>query len=137
MELSRPDELAAQVRYARWLAWGTRVGLALLIATFLLYVLGVIAPHMPIERMPDLWRMSAADLTMETGVRPGWDWAAFLPHGDMLVLAAIAILSTCSVLCIAAVTPIFKARGERAFVTICVLEIAVLLLAASGLLAGH
>ena len=135
MELKRPDELAAQVRYARWLAWGTRVGLALLAASFALYLVGIIPPHVPIERVPELWRMSSSELMAQTGQRPGWGWAALLPRGDMLVLAAIAVLSTCSALCIAAVVPIFKARGERAFVAICVLTILVLLMAASGLLA--
>ena len=137
MDVSRPDEMAAQGRYARLLAWGVQVGLALLVASFLLYVFGIVAPHMPIERMPELWRMSASHLAMETGVRAGWGWAGFLPRGDMLVLAAIAILSTCSVLCIAAIAPIFRARGDRVFVAICVLEVLVLLLAASGVLATH
>lgn len=135
--MTRPEELAAQARYARWLAWGMRVGLALLVASFLLYVSGVVAPHVPIERLPELWRFSASQLVAETGVRPGWGWATFLPRGDMLVLAAIAILSTCSVLCLGAVAPIFKSRGERAFVAICLLEMVVLLVAASGLLATH
>ena len=135
MELTRPDELAAQVRYAKWLAWGTRVGLALLVATFVLYVVGILPPHVPIERLPELWRMSSSQLMAETGLRPGWSWAGLLARGDMLVLAAIAVLSTCSALCIAAVVPIFRARGERVFVAICVLTILVLLLAASGVLA--
>jgi hypothetical protein len=137
MELNRPGELAAQERYAKWLAWGTRVGLALLVASFALYLFGVAAPHVPIERLPELWRMPASELMAQTQLHPGWGWAALLPRGDMLVLAAMAILSTCSALCIAAVIPIFKARGERAFVAICVLTIVVLLVAASGLLARH
>ena len=138
MELNRPDELAAQARYAKWLAWGTRVGLALLVASFALYVFGVTAPHVPIERLPELWRMPASELMARTGLRAGWGWAALLPRGDTLVLAAIAILSTCSALCIAAVVPIFGARRERAFVAICVLTILVLLVALSGVLAtGH
>jgi hypothetical protein len=137
MDVTRPDEMAAQVRYAGWLTWGVRVGLALLAGSFLLYAFGVAAPHTAIERMPELWRMSAAQLSMETGVRAGWGWADFLPRGDMLVLAAIAMLATCSVLCIAAIAPIFRARGERLFVAICVLEVLVLMLAASGLLATH
>ena len=134
MELTDlPD---AQKTYARWLAWGTRIGLALLVGAFVLY-LGGLAPHVPIERLPDLWKGSAARLLAETGLAPGWAWAALLPRGDMLALAAIGILSTCSVACLAAVLPIFRRRGERAFVVICVLQIAVLALAASGLLATH
>ena len=133
MELMSPD---AQKTYARWLMWGTRIGLALLVAAFVLYLAGL-APHVPIERLPDLWNGSAARLLTETKLAPGWAWAALIPRADMLVLAAIAILSTCSVACLAAVLPIFRRRGERAFVVICVLQVAVLAVAASGVLATH
>jgi hypothetical protein len=137
MELNAPDTLAAQVRYARWLAWGTRIGLGLLVAAFLLYVFRLTSPHVPIEHLPELWKLPASHLLAETGVESGWGWSGMLPRGDMLVLAAIAILSSCSIACLAAVTPIFHARRERVFVAICILEIAVLVLAASGLLATH
>ena len=133
---SRPDELAAQSRYARWLTWGTRLGLALLVLGFLGYVGGIIAPHVPIERLPALWGRSAAELLSATGVRSGWGWAAALHRSDMLVLAAIALLASCSIPCLAAVLPVFRRRREMVFVTICLLQIAVLVLAASGLLAS-
>ena len=126
----------AQKTYARWLLWGTRLGLALLVAAFVLYVT-VLAPHVPIDRLPDLWGGPAARLLAETGLAPGWGWAALLPRGDMLALAAIALLASCSVASLAAVLPIFRRRGERAFVVICVLQVAVLALAASGILATH
>ena len=54
----------------------------------------------------------------------------------MLLIAAIALLSSISAVCVAAVISAFAQRGDRVFVAICVLQIAVLLLAASGLLAG-
>jgi hypothetical protein len=134
MELKETHD-PIQLRYARWLAWGTRVGLACLVLAFAAYVLGV-APHVPIERLPVLWELSAPELLGETGVKPGWHWASLLHRSDMLLIAAIALLSSISVACVAAVIPAFAKRGDRVFVAICVLQIAVLLLAASGLLAG-
>ena len=137
MELKKPagDALAAQRRYAQALQWGTRAGLGLLAASFLAYLLGL-APHVPIEQLPDLWQVSASELLARTRVDPGWGWAAFLPRSDMLVMAAIAILATCSVPCLLAIVPVFREAGERALWIVCVLEVLVLLLAASGLLAG-
>ena len=136
MELnSAPDPV--QARYAQWLAWGTRAGLACLLLGFAAYTFGV-APHVPIERLPALWQLSAPQLLTETGLRPGWHWASLVHRSDMLVLAAIAGLATVSLACVAAVIPLFAKRGDRVFVAICALQIAVLLLAASGLLAaGH
>ena len=132
----RPEELAAQVRYGHWLAWGTRVGLGLLVVGFVASVSGILAPQVPIERLPQLWGRPAGEFLAATGAHPGWGWAAFLHRSDMLVLAAIALLSSWSIACLAAVLPIFAARRERVFVSICALEIAVLALAASGVLAG-
>jgi hypothetical protein len=130
-------DMAAQHRYARWLAVGTCIGLALLVAAFVGYLFGA-APHVPIDKLPTLWRGSAADLLAATGLRSGWGWAGLLHRSDMLVLAAIALLTSCSIACLAAVIPIFRSRGETAFVVICILQILVLVLAASGVLAtGH
>lgn len=135
MELNATDPLAAQRRYGRWLAWGTRLGLGLLILGFLAYLAGV-APHVPIEKLPYLWERSAAHLLDHIEMPPGWGWAGFLPRSDMLMMAAIGVLASCSIPCLLAVLPVFAKSRERVFVAICVLEIAVLALAASGILAG-
>jgi hypothetical protein len=52
------------------------------------------------------------------------------------VLLAIAFISSISAACLAAIVPIFVAQRERVFVAICLLGMLVLVLAASGLLAG-
>ena len=136
MELNASGD-PVQVRYARWLAWGTRAGLAFLLLGFVAYLAGL-APHVPIDRLPALWEVPASQLLSETGLKPGWHWATLLHRSDMLVLAAIAFLSTISAACVAAVLPVFAKRGDRIFVAIGILQIVVLLVAASGLLsAGH
>jgi uncharacterized membrane protein len=56
----------------------------------------------------------------------------------MLILLGIGVLASCSIPCLAAAIVVFARRGERLFVAICVLEIAVLVVAASGwLVVGH
>jgi hypothetical protein len=137
MAVNRDDgPLAAQRRYARWLAWGTRIGVVLLALAFVLYVTGVVLPYVPIERLPELWHLSATEYLHRTGIDAGWHgWARLIGHGDMLVLGAIALLIGCSILCLAGVVPLFWQRRERLMALVCVLQIAVLALAASGLLA--
>ena len=125
-----------QARYARWLAWGARLGLALLVIGFLVYVAGLLDPHVPIERLPSLWGRPSAEFLRETGTGSGWGWIALVHRGDMLNLVGIAVLASCSIASLAAVIPIFRKRGERVFVAICVVQIAVLLFAASGFLVG-
>ena len=135
-ESTLPPTGAARRRYARWLRWGTRASLALLVVSFGAYAMGLVAP-------PGAHREPAATLDAPVGRVPardgdraGWGWTTFVHRGDLLNLVGIALLASCSIPSLAAVIPIFRARGQRALAVICALEIAVLALAASGLLAG-
>jgi hypothetical protein len=128
---------AAALLYARILAWGTRLGLTMLVLSFAAYATGLVAPHVPIEEMAKLWSSPAPAYLQASGLQPGWDWARFIHRADMLSLAAIAFLASCSIVCLAAAARIFFRIGERPVAVICVLEIVVLALAASGLLVAH
>ena len=128
------DLAAAPRRYAIWLQWGTRIGLSLLVIAFIAYVAGILAPHVPIERTAALWTQPAGAMVQATGLQDTWAWARHLGRSDMLALAAIALLASCSIPCVAAVIPVFASHRERVLVGICVLQVAVLVLAASGLL---
>jgi hypothetical protein len=135
---SSADRDPAALLYARWLSAGSRLGLALLVLGFIAYATGIVDPHVPIERLPALWNRPAAEVLREVGLRPGWAWAELLHRSDMLILAGIGVLASCSIPCLAAVIPQFRAQRAMAFVWICAAEIAVLVLALSGLLAsGH
>jgi hypothetical protein len=129
------DALAAQRRYARWLLVTSRIGAVLLTLSFVAYVAGWVKPYVPIERLPALWSLPASEFMRAIDLPQGWHgWAAHVLQGDMLVLAAIALLITSSILCLAAAIPVFRRNGERLMAILCVLQIAVLALAASGLL---
>ena len=127
----------AALVYARILSWGTRVGLTMLVASFLAYAFGLLPPHVPIEQMPKLWSAPAPGYLQASGLQPGWDWARFVHRADMLSLAAIAFLASCSIACLAAAARIFFRLGERPVAIVCLVEIAVLVMAASGLLTTH
>ena len=59
------------------------------------------------------------------------------PVGSIAGLG-IVLLSGCSLLCLLSLLPLYSKRGDRAYLAICIAEIAVLLLAASGVLTlGH
>lgn len=135
MELSPGGDDAVQRAYARWLRRGTFAGVAVLLAGFGAYMLGMV-PHVPMEHLPALWEQPASQYLERAQLRPGWHWATLVHRSDMLVIAGIALLATCSVASLAAAIPAFRATGERTFMWICAVQIAVLLLAASGLLAG-
>ena len=125
-----------QQRYARLLDWGTRAGLLLLVASFAAYVSGLLPGVVPVDRLPELWSLPVAQFQARTQMPGGWGWLALLGHGDVLGLLGIALLAGVSIPCLLALVPIYAARGEKAYVAICLLEVAVVALAASGLLSG-
>ena len=54
MELTRAVERAQSI-YARWLAAGTWLGIALLVTGFLAYVTGTLPAYVPLDQLPGLW----------------------------------------------------------------------------------
>jgi hypothetical protein len=127
---------AAQTVYARWLEWGTRAGLWLLIAAFAAYVFGVLEPQVELSRLPALWGLSAERYQAMAGTPAGWGWLGFLDKGDHLNLLAVALLSLITVVCYLRILPIHLRRGERLLAAMVLAQIVVLLAAASGALAG-
>lgn len=127
-----------QLRYARWLEWGSRVGLAALVAIFLAYGLGLSEPHVPHERLPQVWNLPVSQFLAATGLPAGWGWLAHAHRGDVANLIGIALLTGASLLALLALLPLYLRQGERLYAGLCLAEAAVLLLAASGVLtSGH
>jgi len=131
--VAQPPE---QMRYATWLDWGTRVGLVVLLASFAAYVLGLAESHVPVSRLPELWVHPVGRFLELTNSPTGWGWLALVHRGDIAGLLGIAILAGSSVACLLALVPLYLARGDRAFAAVCLAEVAVVLLAASGWLSG-
>lgn len=127
-----------QLAYAGWLDIGMKAGLGLLVVTFLIYLTGLFTPHVPLQDLPGLWTLSASEYQKATGAPTGWGWLAMLGRGDYLNFIGIAILSLVTVFCYLRILPILLRNKNTPFVVIAVLEVLVLVLAASGILAaGH
>ena len=127
-----PEEL----RYAKVLDICVQAGLVLLILCFVIYVSGILPPLVPFELLPTYWGLSAKEFVKATHMPTGWGWVSLVGKGDILNLVAIAFLAGVSAICSFAVLPIFARRGEMAQLFIALLQIVVLVLAASNILAG-
>jgi hypothetical protein len=121
-----------QLRYALVMQWGTRLGLAVLVLSYLVYVTGWLPAHVPPQQLPQLWSQPLAGYLAATGSPTGWAWLPLLHHSDVLGLAGIAILAGCSMLALLALVPLYASQGDRTFVALCLLEALVVLTAASG-----
>jgi hypothetical protein len=144
-----PDEARAseeQMLYARLLAAGMYLGLGILLATFLLYLTGIIAPAVPIQELPNYWTLSAHeyleainhDFLHRDTIVVGWGWLAVLDRGDYLNFIGIALLALVTIVCYLGILPTLFRKRDWIYGTIAILEVVILALAASGVVsAGH
>ena len=128
--------MSDQQIYARWLDWGTRLALTALVAAFLAYVFGLTPAALPLAEMPRVWSLPLERYLALSGAPVGWGWLAMLDKGEYQNLVAVALLGLVTVACYLRVLPLALARGDRLQAAIIVAQVLVLVLAASGLLAG-
>jgi hypothetical protein len=126
-----------QLRYAGVLGACVRTGFLLLVSSFLLYMLGVPHPLVPPDQLPQYWGLPVDQFVKATHAPTGWAWLAQVSHSDMLNLVGIAVLAAASTCSSLAVLPIFARRGELALFAIGLLQLIVLVVSASNLLAGR
>jgi hypothetical protein len=122
--------------YARWLALGARVGFAALVVSFFIYLGGLIAPGIPTAELPRYWGLPVAEYLAATHAPTGWSWVQRLPQSDVLNFVGVAILGFTSIACYLRLIVDYIRERDWLYLAICVAQIAVLSIAASGLLAG-
>ncbi|MBI1811900.1 MAG: hypothetical protein HY035_00305 [Nitrospirae bacterium] len=136
-----------QLAYAGVLNSGMWIGLALLIVFFIVYISGLLPSYIPIGDLSKTppgskiayWSMRAHDFNQAFNVPTGWGWIKLAGNGDYLNFVGIAMLGGLSILCYLVILPILIRKKDTSYVVIAALEVAVLLLAASGILkaGGH
>src|SRR3990172_9082649 len=116
-----------------------KLGLLAIVATYALYIFGLLAPHVPINDLPKYWGMPVKDYLAATQIHTGWSWLGMLGKGDFVNFIGIAFLAGVTVICYIAIIPVFLKKKDKVYLTLAVLEVAVLTLAASGVLksGGH
>ena len=128
------DEQRSYATLLWWSGWGAFVAL---VAAFMLYAGGLLPAAVPLAELPALWGQSAREVAAASGQPAGWNWIRRLGDGDALNIGAVALLATCSAVPLAGVTWIYLRRGDRLYALLAAVQIAVLLLAAAGLIGGH
>ena len=128
-----------QLLYAKILNAGMLIGLGSLVIAFILYCISFTEPLIPLEKVQTYWVMSVHDYLKQSGIQTGWAWLGNLKYGDMLTFLPIAFLSLLTIVCYIAILPQLIRKKDTAYVVIAILEVAVLVLAASGILStgGH
>jgi hypothetical protein len=113
-----------------------KAGLVVLICGFVAYVFGMVPALVPFEALPRLWTLPVADYVRESGMVTGWGWLGMPGKGDVVIIAGVAILSGISVPCLLALIPAYVRARDWPYLAVVVCLAGVLVLAASGVLAG-
>jgi hypothetical protein len=125
-----------EFRYARVLDIGVKAGLVLLVLSFATYLTGILPPHVAFDQLPKYWGLPVSEFVKATNTPTGWGWLRLIAKGDIVNLVAIAYMAGLSAICSLAVLPIFARRGEKVQLVFAVLQIVVLVLAASDILSA-
>ena len=135
-----------QLLYARVLEIGMYIGLVILFITFGLYASGILAPAVPLDQISNYWNQGVNEYLEAVNrdhlhlAHPptGWAWVNMVGKGDFLNFVGIAILGGITIICYLAIVPSLLRKKDFAYLTMALLEVLVLSLAASGhLVVGH
>jgi len=124
----------AQILYANILNAGMLIGFISLIVIFILYFTGIISPLIPLEKVETYWTLPVHDYLEKSGMEVGWAWFGKLEYGDMLNFIPIAFLSLLTIICYVSLIPGLIRKKDATYTVIAIVEIIVLLVAASGIL---
>ncbi|KPK01298.1 MAG: hypothetical protein AMK71_06160, partial [Nitrospira bacterium SG8_35_4] len=110
-----------------------------LVVTFIIYGAGILEPKIPLEQVQNYWVMPVSEYLQRSGIHAGWAWLGNLGYGDMLNFLPIAFLSLLTIICYLAILPGLMRKKDTAYVVLVIIEVVVLVVAASGLLGsgGH
>ncbi len=141
-QVSTPGASVEQKRYGAILDICMKAGLLVLVITFLMYLVGVPKPHIPVGDVSANWGLKVSGdggYLAKTGIEKGWSWATHLGQSDFLTFAPIAFLASVTVICYLMILPIFLKRKDYIYAVLAIAEVSVLVLAASGVLpsGGH
>jgi hypothetical protein len=130
-----PEQLA----YANLLFIGAWTGILMMIITYLIYTGGILSPHVDLALVTQNWDKGVDHYLEITNSPHGWGWLNLLNKGDFLNFVGMTLLAVLTLICYLLLIVGFKKRKDWSYLVIAILEVAVLTLAASGVLGtgGH
>ncbi|MCL6472209.1 MAG: hypothetical protein K6T91_05285 [Firmicutes bacterium] len=129
-----------QLLYSKILDICMKIGLVGIVLSFIIYASGILPPKISIDEVISKWSDAKTYNTMlsENGIHHGWSWTQFYAHGDFLNLFPIAFLAGITILCYLAIVPVLFKKKDAVYAVLAIVEVLILLGAASGLIAaGH
>ncbi len=137
---AKPKAPEEQIKYADLLYYGAWIGILIMFITYFIYVVGILPAHVPLAQVPAYWSHPVEEYLHNANVPQGWGWVHLLGTGDFLNFIGIVLLAGMTIICFCTLIPAYLKKNDKLFAVIVVAEVAVLCVAASGLLGsggGH
>ncbi|NTV92263.1 MAG: DUF1634 domain-containing protein [Chlorobiaceae bacterium] len=129
------DEGHVQFVYARVLDFVSHTGMLFIAAGYFVYVLQLLPLSVSISAVADNWHLSASDMQQKLHVPSGWSFMGSMTDllkGDVLSYTSILFLCMATILCLVFAAKTFFREKNYIYTIIAVLQVLVLLFAASG-----
>lgn len=128
-----------QLTYANLLLYGAWGGIFLMLATYIIYITGLLPPHVDMAVVAQHWGEGVHEYMQVTNSPHGWGWVALLGRGDFLNFVGMALLALMTILCYLVLIRGYLREKDYIYAAIAALEVIVLSLAASGIFGagGH
>ncbi len=128
-----------QLVYAKTLDYVAHSIIVVMAIGYFLYLTQLLPLSVPIETIAGNWHLSAAKLQAKLNLSCGWDCftaPAGIIHGDILSYISVIFLSLSTLICLASAVAAFISEKKYLYSTIAILQVLVLLVAASGIMSG-
>ena len=128
-----------QITYANLLFIGACAGILIMMITYFIYITGVLSPHVDITVIIQNWDKGVDEFLKITHSPHGWGWVTLMNKGDFLNFIGMVLLAVLTIFCYLFLIIGYGKRRDWTYFFICLTEVAVLTLAASGILGtgGH
>jgi len=125
-----------QLTYATVLSWTSTLGIIFIVAGYLVYVFQLLPTAVTPAEIAMQWHLRASEFHKAVPVPSGWDWVSQLGRSDVLSYASIVYLSSVTMICLAVIIPLFFKGKDRIYTIITILQVLVLVFAATGIISG-
>ena len=104
-----------QITYANLLFIGAWVGILLMIITYLIYVTGILSPHVDVTVIMQNWDKGVDEFLRITDSPHGWGWLSLLGKGDFLNFIGLVLIAVLTIFCYLFLVVGYQKRKDWAF----------------------
>jgi hypothetical protein len=122
-----------QTDVALIISWIVRIGIVLMLGTFVLYVTGIIPSATEPQNVASAWDLGASVAGQAVGSESAWAWIAALSDSVSISFAAIVLFPLATIVVVIVAGLLYARRRMVVYAVMLLFQAIVLIVAASGI----